>query len=275
MIRHRTTTGRFELVARGVFRLAGAPGSWHQNLMIAVLAWGDDVAVSHRAAAALHRLPGVAPGIVELTVPKERRRQAPGQVHRNRLEPDEIARTGTLPVTTPARTLIDLARVVAPEALEEALDDALRRGLVTRRGLRARIDALAARGRPGTTAIRRALDARAGPAVPQSVLETRLLRTLAQARLPRPAIQHRVYDARGRLVAIPDFAYPDRRLAIEGDGRRWHSSRARWHTDRARANALTLLGWRILYVTWRDLTEHPEAVVAAVRAGLDEPGATP
>jgi very-short-patch-repair endonuclease len=172
-----------------------------------------------------------------------------------------------IPVTTPARTLIDVASVASAEVVEEALDDALRRGIVSITRLRKSLETVGGGGRPGVASMRRLLDARTGPIVPQSVLETRLLRVVREAELPQPVLQHEIW-ARGHLVAIVDFAYPAERLAIEADGYRWHSGRQRWHRDRLRRNELTLLGWRVIHVTWDDLCNRPAAVVASIEHAL-------
>lgn len=213
-------------------------------------------------------LVGFDPGPVELTVPRGRKRNAPGIVHRNLLLVRDVTTVGAIPVTTPARTLLDIAAVAPRETVEEALDDALRRRLVSLRRLRSRVDELGRRGRPGIAMMRALLDARdPSSPVPESVFETRLLRVLRRARLPEPVLQHRIRD-RGRTVAVVDFAYPDAKLAIEADGYRWHSGRVRWENDRARLNRLTLLGWRVIHVTWHDLVRRPEHVAASVRNAL-------
>jgi very-short-patch-repair endonuclease len=64
------------------------------------------------------------------------------------------------------------------------------------------------------------------------------------------------------------FAYPQARLAIETDGYGYHSGRRRWQHDLARRNAITLLGWRVIHVTWDDLVRRPDAVIATVRAAF-------
>jgi len=133
--------------------------------------------------------------------------------------------------------------------------------------LRWRVNELARSGRPGVRVMRSLIDARSdGGAVPQSVFETRLLRVLRAGGLPEPVHQYEV-RAPGRL-AVVDFAYPDARLAIEADGYRWHAGRARFDDDRARGNDLTLLGWRVLRITWTQLTHEPEAAIDAVHRAL-------
>jgi very-short-patch-repair endonuclease len=82
--------------------------------------------------------------------------------------------------------------------------------------------------------------------------------------LPEPETQYPVYE-HGRVIARLDLAYPDRKLAIEADGYRWHAGRARWQSDLARRNRLTALGWRIIHVTWSDLRDRPDEVVERVR----------
>jgi hypothetical protein len=82
------------------------------------------------------------PGPVELTVPRGRERNAPGLVHRNALLAPDVAALGGISVTTPARTLIDVASMAPRDAVEEALDDALRRKLVSIPRLRWRLDEL-------------------------------------------------------------------------------------------------------------------------------------
>jgi very-short-patch-repair endonuclease len=267
VIRHRMNSGRWEQVASHVFRLAGAPPSWRQSLVAACLAWGDGAVASHRAAAALWRFTGFEPGPVELTVPRGRQRKAPGLVHRNALSIADVATADGVAATTPARTLIDIASMSPRDAVEEALDDALRRGLVTIARLRWRLDALGG-GRRGVGKMRELIDAR-GPSssLPGSVFERRVLRMLRRAGLPEPVLQYRVRKL-GRLLAVVDFAYPTLHLAIEADGYRWHSGRTRWKHDRRRNNELTLLGWRILHITWDDLTDMRGAVIDSIREAV-------
>ena len=226
-MQRRIATHRWDLILPGVYTVPGAPSSWHRSLMAATLAWGPGSAVSHRAAAALWSLPGFETGIVELVVQRTRRRDIPGVVHRPRdVLPGDLTRLGAVPVTTVTRTLVDLASVVSGEVLEEALDDALRRGLTTVPRLRSRV---ARAGPPkGIAVLRTLLDERGSSSnVSQSVFETRLFRVLRTAGFGAPVTQFEVRDG-ARLVAVLDFAYPDARVAIEADGYRWHAGKTRW-----------------------------------------------
>jgi len=269
LIRHRISSNRWTQVDRFCFRITGAPRTWRQSLMEASLSWGDGAAISHRSGAALWRYPDFEATFVELTVPRDRQRKAPGIVHRNALDPVDVTTIDGIPVTTPSRTLIDIASVCARGMVEDALDDALRRGLVSIPRLRWCVTRLG--DRPGMGVIRALIAARApGEAISESKLETMLLRLLRRAKLPKPIAQYDICDGR-HVVARADFAYPDLRLAIEADGYWFHSGRRRWQLDRERQNRLTLLGWRVVHVTWEDLTTRPRAVVDSVRAALALP----
>ena len=269
MIHRLVSTHRWERLHAGVYRVGGAPRSWRQDLLAACLPASEGAVASHRAMAVIWRLPGFEAVAIEITVPRGRRARLHGvTVHQLPLPPVDVTTVDAIPATTPARTLLDLAAVVPADALEEALDDALRRGLATLPRLRWRFEELGPRRSAGT--IRRLLAARGegDQPRPQSVLETRLLRLLKRARLPTPACQHQVRD-RGRLIAVVDFAYPNSRLAIEADGYRWHSGRARWQHDLTRRNELTRLGWRVIHVSAHDLDRRTAATLRIVAEALN------
>jgi very-short-patch-repair endonuclease/predicted transcriptional regulator of viral defense system len=274
MIRWRLANGRWEELYSGVYRLVGSPTTWRQQLLAACLSSGPDAAASHRAAGRLGRLAGVESKVLEITVPRRRRRVRKGIViHEAVLLPSvDVTVVDAIPVTTVTRTLIDLGAVVSKDVLEEALDDALRRSLTSIRRLRWRLDALAKPGRPGIAAIRSLLDARQpGHVTPKSTLETRFARFVRRARLPAPARQHQIRD-HGRHLATVDFAYPQQKLAIEVDSYRWHSGRARWEHDLTRRNRITALGWLVIHVTKTDIEQRPEELARTIAAALDRPG---
>lgn len=266
----RVKSGRWEPILPGIYRVAGVPGSWHQYLVAACLWAGPQAGVSRRAAAALWNLEGSLPGPVEISTTRSLQSKIPWLlVHRVRtLHRSDLTTVSGIRVTTPTRTLIDLAGTVGPEVLERALDDALRRGLTSVSRLRRSLGHSGGRGRRGVAVLRRLLDERSGRYTrPESVLEARLIKVLRQAGLPEPTAQYEIREG-GKVLARVDFAYPDVLLAIEADGYRFHSARSAWRQDRARRNALTSRGWRVLHVTWHDLTECPERIVSEVRALL-------
>ena len=276
LIQRRVATSVWDVLYPGVYRLAGAPETWRQRLRAACLVAGQGAVASHRSAGLLKALPRMPEGIIEVTVPNSRRLRRPGIfVHQTgALVSSDVTVVDAIPVTTVTRTLLDLAAVVSADIVEECLDDALRRGMTTVRRIRRRLEELDPRGRAGLRNFRRLLDARDGTgAVPRSALETRFLREVRRARLPLPVRQYQIRHE-NRVVAVADFAYPDRKIAIEVDGYRWHSGRRRWEHDLERRNALTALGWRVIHVTAADL-RRPAAIIRTVEAARRGAGGSP
>lgn len=232
--------------------------------MAAVLLGGAGACASHRAAATLLRLDGVESKILEISVDRNVRVSGDGLiVHRVApLLPGDITRVSGIPVTEPSLTLIDLAGVLNPDRFELALEDALRRRLVTLARLRWRIRT-DMKGKAGAAALRKLVRERpAGTPSTESALEVQVLRVLRKAGFPPPDRQLEVRTG-GRLIARVDFAYPELNLAIEVDGYKWHSGRNAWERDRARGNALQAAGWQLLRVTSEQL-KHPEELIRIV-----------
>ncbi len=259
---------------RGVYRLAGVPISNETLVMAAVLAAGRTACASHLTAGALlWKLDGLsAPGI-ELSVGDRRDLAIDGVVvHRPRtLFTTDRTKIGPIPVTTPSRTIIDVASLVDERTLEVALDDALRRRLIRRRSLANRIGATPPHGRKGIGSLRRLLSERSGP-VTESALETKFIQLVRDAGLPRPQLQYEVRGRDGSFVARVDFAYPEAKLAVEIDGYAFHEGRKQWDNDRARQNALVDLGWTVLRFTKTDLMDRKLQVAVSIEKALTGPG---
>ena len=213
--------------------------------MAAVLAVGNDAAVSHRSAAALWEILPPADEDVDVTVTRGHPRSRPGiRVHRTRRL--EHSLNAGVRVTTPLRTIQDLGSTVGSRDLERAIEEAQVRRLVTRQ----EVDLLGSSG------------ARPEPSLTRSEAERRLLALIRAARLPPPRTNTRV----GRYEV--DFLWADQRVVVEVDGFAFHSSRAAFERDRARDRDLQLSGYTVLRFTWRQLVDEPEAVVAAIAAAL-------
>lgn len=259
-IHRELALGRLLRIHPRVFRDPAVSGGWLQDLFAAVLWAGEGSAVSHRSAAALWKLDGFEPGIVEITVPSPRRREGI-VLHRGALRPADTTEVAGIPVTAASRTLLDLAGVVEEEDLEIAVDCALRRGLTSINYLTRRFADRRGRGCPGSAAMRRVLEQRSkgGAAATESVLETRFLRLLRSGRVPLPEPGYKVGPYR------LDFAYPHIRLGIELDGYAFHSSKTAWERDLRRQNELLALGWTLLRFTWTDVTQRGEAVIEEIR----------
>jgi very-short-patch-repair endonuclease len=232
--------------------------------MAAVLACGGECRVSHRSAAVLWELrPGAAPGEpVEVTMHRGKRRRIPGiRAHAARdLLPDEVTRVHGIPVTTPARTLLDLGECVGPRELEQALARAERNDRVTRAEVRAML-----RGHPqhrAARALRPLLDDNRPTAFTRSRAEELLLAVIRKARMPMPELNARL------LHFEVDFLWRAPRLVVEVDGLAYHGSARAFVEDRRRDAELTAAGYRVLRFTWQDLTEQPEATLYRLAQAL-------
>lgn len=259
-IQSRVAAGLLVRLHRCVYRLGGAPTSPEQALLAACLAAGRGAVASHRGAAWLWRLRGFDGLVTEITVPAGQPCLSGVVVHRTRaLDPVDVSRRQRVPVTTPARTLLDLGAVVDQAVMEAALEDALLRGLVSCNWVAKTLERLGGPGRRGCGVLRSLVETR-DPATgaTESRLEDQLLRVLRRASLPEPARQHAVGGVR------LDFAYPDHRLGIEADSRTWHGGRDDVQRNSDKANLLLAHGWRVLHFTWADVRDRPRYVVECV-----------
>jgi very-short-patch-repair endonuclease len=181
--------------------------------------------------------------------------------HRDpRLHDEELARVHGLPLTGPARTLLDLAASMRSWELERLIEEAHIQRLTTRAELLASLER--ARGRAGAPAFRAALARHDEPALTRSEAERRLLTLVRAARLPPPETNVRL----GRYEV--DFLWRQQRVVVEVDGFAFHSSQAAFERDRVRDADLQALGYRVLRITWRRLIAEPEAAVARIAALL-------
>jgi hypothetical protein len=268
MMRRRVTSGLWTRIEPGTFQLSGQASGLMRLLSAATLAL--PAVVSHESAAELHGLPHVPRGRAVVTVPIRSANRFPGvQVHQSTdLAGDFIVMVEGLPTTSLARTVVDLAAVLRAGRLERIVDHCLVTRAVGLETLSETVARLARRGKPGTKALREILETRGpGLEISESILELELVRLLTEAGLPAPVQQHPL-PWRPVGAGRADLAYPDLRLLIEADGRRWHALDQAFDSDRRRDNLAMLAGWRVLRFTWRDLVERPADVVTMVSEGL-------
>ncbi|MGH2784943.1 MAG: type IV toxin-antitoxin system AbiEi family antitoxin domain-containing protein [Actinomycetota bacterium] len=272
-IRWRLETRRWVHVYPGVYRLAGSPETWRQRAMAACLHWGVDAALSHRAAAKLRSLCALRHARVELLAPRNRNRYRASGIVVHRLSVplphEDVSKIDGIPVTKPARTLLDLASTESGRMTARFVDDALRRGLVTLSFLERWLKDPRRKHQRGAPLLRELVEERAIRGVTESQLEADALTLLNDAGLPIPMVQYIVED-RGRIVARLDLAYPEQRVAIELDGFRFHDTRDSFDAERARGNELQAMGWNVLRVTAKHLERDRDEVVAWVRRVLRE-----
>lgn len=272
--RRRTLVGSGVLVpvAKGWYRLVGAPASGRQALALAVAS--TDGVASHRSAAALHELPGfVLPRRPEVTVrtSAQRPRSRLARVHATTWLPDDdLVVVDGIACLTVARTLFSLAAIVPELSVDRvrgAVDDAVRLRRASDPWLWWRLERLRCHGRNGVSVFERILTERAGGSITESWLERESLRVFERGGLPRPVCQARIAK-RGAFLARVDFAYPPQRVIIEVTGAVAHSTPAQRAADARRRNELLMQGYLVLEFTYEQVVREPNAVVAQVRAAL-------
>lgn len=263
-VSRRVRGGRWRRALPRVYVIFGTPESWERSLFAAWLWGGDRAVVSAGSAAALWGFPGFPRAGVHIAHPAKRSRHGI-VVHRVGLEPRDVTTLDGLPVTTAARTLADVARVLTGAGFDSAFHHCLHLRLADARELADLAARRAGAGYAGAPLLRRALTAYAGDRPAASPLEARCARLLGRSNLPAPKRQHEV--TAGGKVRFLDFAWPESRVALEVDGYRWHSSRRAWESDRARIRDLRRAGWTVISVTYDDL-RHGFDRVADELAGL-------
>jgi len=266
-IGHRIDVGRLHPIHRGVYAVGHRPRTSEAAWMAAVLV-ADGAVLSHRSAAALWGIRRNDRTAVEINVPNALRRRTRLEIHQARLQTDEITTHNGIPVTTPARTLLDLAAVVPPHHLERAATEAE----IHRLGSPTSLADLVARypTRKGTAALRTLLTRRdIGRNVTKHQLELRFLAFLDAHRLPRPRINATV-DLHPEPKEV-DCLWPDHRLVAELDGFATHGTRTAFEEDRERDRALLVAGYRVTRITWRRLAEDEQALADALRSLLATP----
>jgi very-short-patch-repair endonuclease len=182
-------------------------------------------------------------------------------VHRTRLlDAQDVCTLERLPVTSPARVLLDMAELLTPRGLERALDEAL----VTRVVRPAQISELLGRahGRAGTALLRALLARQTGTTRTRSEAEERFIALLRSARLPEPEVNTRVH---GYEV---DFLWRSASIVVEIDGYKFHSTRAAFERDRQKDAQLHASGLTTMRVTWFQMEDESYAVIARLAQAL-------
>jgi len=227
----------------------------------AVLAFGAHAVASHETAGHLHGLLEQPAAKVAVSTGRGHPDQREHVVlHRVRLAADERTTCDGVPVTSLARTLIDLAAVLPDRGLEQALARGLQLVGVTADELH-RLLARYPR-RPGTPRLHALLNADEPPAMTRSEAEERFLALVRTAQLPAPRVNVRLH---GYEV---DFCWRAHGVVVEIDGLAFHSTRVAQQRDRRRDSTLAAPGMRVLRFTWQDLTTRPEATLMKVALAL-------
>ena len=229
-LHRRTAAGLLVPCHPGVLRAAGAPVTWRGDLLAAVWSAGDDAVASHRSAAALWQLDGFDHDVIELTIPPGFPPKRRGViVHRGvSVDPADRTEIDAVPVTRIDATIIAVVAVLPTRVIPDVVDSALVQGLTRADRVLDKLLRFGRRGRRNAGALAAVLEARLDGARPHANrFERRLSRILVRAGLAEPVAQFEVRE-RGRVIARPDLAYPDVKIAIEADSYRWHGGRSMW-----------------------------------------------
>jgi very-short-patch-repair endonuclease len=262
-IDYRVARGRLAVVYRGVYAVGDAPLTPQGWTIAAVLACGPAAVASHRSAAALWGLLASWPEEPEVTVTTPRRSRPGITVHPSRrLVRAQTTRRENIPLTTPARTIIDLADTEPERQVERAIAEGEAQRLLYRSHLAQELQRTP--GRRGTKVVAEMLAAEHLNRT-KSDLEEAFLAFLHARGLPRPETNKYV---EGFEV---DAVWRDQRLVVELDSYQFHGTRTAFETDRLRDAKLQTIGYRIIRITWRRLAD-PDALEHDLRALLNPVG---
>ena len=270
-IARRVTAGHWREQVPPVIDLGTHQDTWHRSVQRLLLAAGDRAWASHSTAAYLHSfLDAERPRSVDVLVPRDRHAAIGGvRLHTTvSIGLDETTVADGLRVTTPARTLLDLAAATPPDELERfALDLARRRPRVVEE------IALLVDRRRGASGRRRLLgvlaDLPRDVARIESPLEVRGIQVLRRAGLPPPRLQYVVRDRDGTPIKRVDAAWPAARVVVEFDGAAYHDlARQREHDAAVRAR-MEAAGWQVIVVRAADLSgDRLAALLRRLRAAV-------
>jgi very-short-patch-repair endonuclease len=261
LVKSRVRKGWLHSLHRGVYAVGHAAVPLEGRLLAAVKALGGDAALSHFAAAALWEFVDWDGRHPEVVVPRNGIGHRKGiRVHCTAvLDPGDVTRHKGIPVTSPARTLVDLAAVVNEKLLRSAVRRALAKRRVSVRHLVATRRRLGRRR--GSTRVDRVLRT-AAPT--RTELEDVVYDLIVDAGFPRPDVNRPLLLA-GRRV-IPDFRWPEHRVVVEADGRKWHDNPLARADDAERQALLEAHGERVIRITWAQATAKSRQAVARLEA---------
>ncbi len=263
-IKRRAAHGRLHRVRRGVYAV-GYPKLTPEGRWIAAVArCGEGAVLSHLDAAALWRIYDGAGARVHVTAKWNRR--IPGLwIHRTRtLDPDDVTVKDGIPVTTVARTLVDLTDVLGRDRVLRAIREADYLRLLDLDALNAAVQR--AHGRRRLQVLKEALtDHRPGQIV-RDELEHRFLELVRAAGLPQPETNVKVQTRRCRYEI--DCFWREHAVAVELDGRAAHARTMAFESDRRKDAALSAVGLHPLRFTWYRVTREPADVIAELEATL-------
>jgi very-short-patch-repair endonuclease len=267
-VQHRVDAGRLEWLSPRVLRVVGSPRTSWQRALAATTDAGDDAAVSHLSAAAFYGIPGYRIDPVHVTRQRQgnKRPSNLATIHEPRLLlPEHLIERTPARLTTPTRTLFDIAAVVHPDRLARSVDAMIVRRYTSPPALHGMLRVLARRGRTGITNMRLVLaDRPIGYRPPESALEARVAKALVDDGLSAPERQVDLGDDDG-WVARVDLYYRELRLVIFVDGDFWHSMLSDRAGDARQQARLERAGFRVERIDEKTAYLDPRSICRLVR----------
>ena len=266
-IRTEVRNGRWDRAAPGVYVLSGSATTWERALWVAHLHLGPDSCVSHESAGRLHGLPEVPGGIVSLSVPHRRRPRVPGvRVRRtDDLSRDHVVRLDGLPLTSLPRTIVDLASVLHVARLRLLVERLVIERKVSLAQVGATLAGLRRRGKPGVMLLGRVLDDLGpGDDIPNGELERLFDDLVTLSGLPDPVHEHPLPGV-GPRSGFVDRCWPDARLIVELDGRKWHTRRQQVLADHDRLLQAQAAGYETTRLLWEHVRSDGPSTTDALR----------
>jgi very-short-patch-repair endonuclease len=258
-IKERLRTGRLIRLHRGVYAVGHRELKRDGYWLAAILACGPGAVLSHTDAAAHWNIRQSSSAVIHVTVPTRagRPRRKGVRIHRSgRLRLEEVTVREGIPVTTVARTLLDLADILSDQALKRTIHEADYQRLFDQTTLIAVVQ-----GNPGRRGAKLLRAAESPPEMTRNEFEDRFLDIVKRHRLPTPIVNGWI---EGYEV---DFAWPGAKLIVETDGFAAHGTRRAFENDRRRDRRLTRAGFRTIRLTPRSLAYEAE-IVADLEAML-------
>ena len=266
MVRTEMERGRWERAAPSVYRLTGHAATWTQRLWIAQHQGGPDASLSFESAGRLHELGEVPAELVVLSVPHAQRRSVSGaRIHRvDDLLSHHVIEMDGLRVTSLARTVVDLAAVLHIARLRLLVERAVVERRLSLPQLALTLDEVRRRGKPGVTRMCRILDDLGpGAAIPNGRLEQMFQPVLEGSRLPPPLHEHPLPGVGGREGFV-DRYWPEARMIVELDGRRWHTRRQQVVADQDRMLQAQAVGIETTRLLWEHVVHDPDGTATAL-----------
>jgi hypothetical protein len=258
----RVSIGWLHPLHRGVYAVGHSNPPLEGRFLAAVMACGQGAVLSHYSAAALFGLVKWDDRYPEVTVIGTATRLHPRlRVHRTRkLTADDRRWHHGIPITSPARTLADLAGSLDERSLRRAVRQAQALRLVQLRDL---VDVMGRLGRRrGARKLARIVAS--APAPTRSELEDAVLDLMLSGGLVHPDVNVPLL-LDGRRV-VPDFRWPAQRLVVEADGAAWHNHKLAREDDAERQALLEAHGERVVRVTWQQTISQPNQTLVRLRA---------